>query len=491
MREMKSTTSGIGVTPWTWIISIAIMQCIIAFCTDPMMYSFDEAMWQYIGRNWISNGMVPYHGGVDNKSPLIFLIFGISNKLFGVSYWFPRLFAVFIQSVGIYYLFKIAEKTISRQAGVLTISLYGLSLLWRSTGGKYVSYTETYAITCIIVSVYFSMVNKGNKFTFIGGLFAGLGFGFRLTAAFGILPQIIFTFYRGRKAGLSFFSGLLFSILLLILFGEWAGIRVSDFWFYGVTDNFGAGSATDHSLAWKVQQFANGFFYSEIILFYPAVFCYFLLVRKMDFLKTWLISESLGIIILGMYDRNHFKNLLPVFSLISAFVINYLIENHQLPSKKILLGIWIVFFPKTFEPLFAIKKIFTSKSNKLNSVNNPLPMEEENSKRAVGLWIRSNTRSSEKVYVAGYGAPVQLYAERISPSIYFNATQTSYAKNRLYRDLLSNKPSMIAIPVFESYSSNVEPDIRQFIHQLVVEDYRFDTCIYHYQIFRYNQRNRN
>jgi hypothetical protein len=489
MQASNMKWNDIRLTPITLIICLAIMQCVIAFCTDPMMFTFDEAMWQYIGRNWIRNGMVPYRGGVDNKSPLIFLIFGISDWFFGVSYWFPRLLGIAVQSIGIYYLSKIAVKMISKQAGLIVISLYGLSLLWRSTGGKYVSYTETYAITFIIIAIYLSIACQDNRFALVGGLFAGLGLGFRLTAVFGVLPVLIFTFYRNRRAGFSFLAGALVSVGILVLLAELAGIRISEFWFYGVTDNFGAGSATDHALAWKVQRFADGFFYSEIILFYPAVFCYFLLVRKMDFLKTWLISEFLGIVILGMYDRNHFKNLLPVLSLTSAFVIGYLIENHHLPPKMILLGIWIIFFPKTFEPLFAIKKFLISGTDKHLSGNDVALMGEESSKRAVGLWIRSNTQSNEKVYVAGYGAQVQLYAERVSPSIYFNISQTSFAKRRLYRDLFSNKPVVMAIPVFESYSNNVDPDVRQFISQLVKEDYRLDTCIDHFNIFRYKRNN--
>ena len=54
-----------------------------------------------------------------------------------------------------------------------------------------------------------------------------------------------------------------------------AGIHINEFLFYGFTDNFGSGSPTGHSLAWKAQGFADGFFYSELILFYPAVVAYF------------------------------------------------------------------------------------------------------------------------------------------------------------------------------------------------------------------------
>ena len=487
MHELTAESNDVSIKPLQLILVIAVLQCIIAFFTVPMIFTFDESMWHYIGRNWIRNGLVPYRGGVDNKSPLVFLIFGISDWLFGVNYWFPRLLGMAVQSAGIYGLFKIAERTISPRAGIFAISCYGLSLLWRSTGGKYVSYTETYAITAVILSIYFCIVQNKNQFAFIGGLFAGLGCGFRLSAIFGILPVFIFTFKKNPKSAFLFLLGIVTSASFLVILAGFAGIKMNELLFYGITDNFGAGSATAHSLAWKVQQFADGYFYSELLLFYPAVVLYFFLVRKLNFLKVWLISEFLGIMIVGIYDRVHFKDLLPAMSLMSAFVINYWVENDRAPAKQILLGLWIVFFPKTFEPLFAFKRFFYSKNNLTKSDSQTPVFEDENMKKQIGLWIRSNTVASEKVYVAGYGAQIQVYSERQSPSIYFNVTQTPSARRRLFSDLLSDKPALMVVPLSEGYSVAVDPDIRQFINELAAKNYRLDTSMYNYNIFRYNK----
>jgi hypothetical protein len=484
MQAEKWNWKNTGPKPLHLIFIIAIIQLAVAFLTEPMIFTFDESMWQYIGHNWISNGMAPYHGGVDNKSPLIFLIFGISDRLFGVNYWFPRLLGIAIQSLGIYFLFKIAEKTIGKQAGVMAISFYGLSLIWHSAGGKYVSYTETYALTLVIAAIYFAIIREGNKYSFIGGIFAGLGLGFRLTALFGTIPILIFAFRKNRKSGFLFLFGLVCCISLLLCAAGLAGIRMNDLLFFGVLDNFGPGSATDHTAAWKMQRFADGFFYSEIVLFYPAVFYYFILVRKPDFLKTWLASEFLGIVLLGMYDKSHFKNLLPVFSLMSAFAVGYLMENKQMPPKMILLGIWMVFFPKTFEPLYAIKKLFISRSNHLNPNAYGAVDEDETSKKKVGLWIRANTRATEKVYIAGYGAVAQVYSERISPTIYFNATQTVYAREKLFQDLVSDKPAIVVLPLGQKYLQEVDIKLRVFVDQMIARDYHLDTCIEHYNIFR-------
>ncbi len=486
MTDLSAENIEIRIKPLQLIILFALLQFVIAFFTDPMMLTFDESMWHYIGRNWIRNRLIPYTGGIDNKSPLIFFIFGISDWLFGVNYWFPRVMGILVQSVGIYGLYKIADKTIGKRAGIFAASFYGLSLLWRSTGGKYVSYTETYAITAVIISIYYCIVSEKKNSSFLGGLVAGLGFAFRITAIFGILPVLIQLFKKNWRFSLSFFVGILTSIGSLVLLGQLVGIRLGDFLFYGFTDNFGMGSATDHSFLWKIQQFSDGFFYSEIILFYPAVVYYFLTIRRFDFLKLWFLSELAGIIILGTYDRSHFKDILPVMSLMSAFIVNFLVVNYRLPVRKMLLGLWIAFFPKTLEPLFAFKKLIVS-GNKVVADKKKSPLyDEENSRKLMGLWIKNQTSPNEKVFIAGFSSQAQVYSERISPSVYFNATQTIFAKKRLYSDLLTDKPAVVVIPLFESYPIVVDKDVRHFISDFVKSDYSLDTSIYNYNVFRLN-----
>src|SRR5437868_15313578 len=93
--------------PLPLIIFFAILQLSIALLSNHL--NFDEAMWQYIGRNWFRNGIAPYAGGVDNKSPLIFAVFGLSDRLFGINCWFPRILGTIFQSAGIYYLYKVAN----------------------------------------------------------------------------------------------------------------------------------------------------------------------------------------------------------------------------------------------------------------------------------------------------------------------------------------------------------------------------------------------
>jgi hypothetical protein len=483
----KTFPTSFGRGPLTIILFLIIAQLAITLLTDGFSLSFDEAMWQYIGRNWFRHGLVPYTGGVDNKSPMIFAIYGLSDKFFGVNYIFPRIFGTIIQSVGIYFLFKIAAHIGGRSSGIFAISLYGLSLLWRSTDGKLVSLTETYANTLIIISIYRWFISNSNKDFFISGFIAGFGTGFRLSAFFGILALVISSIRISRKAAAVFLLGILSSLLVLISMAYFAGINLHDFIYYGFLDNFGGGSPTDHRILWKLENFANGFFYSELILFYPGIIAYFLLKKRVPLMTTWLICVFIGINIIGIYARPHFKDILPVLSLMGAIAITELTKTYNIPDRPILLIIWIAFFPKLLEPLVSLKKLIFKADNPSEMYcRDPDYHSDDYSKKKLGIWIKSTTVEGEPVFVAGYGAIVQAYSERISPSRYFNVTQTPKAKHSFKEDLVLNPPHLIAIPLFPEYKQNVDLDLRSFIEELIPKKYYFEKCMYGYGIYRLN-----
>ena len=467
------------------IVLFGLLQLLISFLTDGFGFSFDEAMWAYIGRNWFRHGLTPYSGGVDNKSPLIFAIFGLSDKLFGVNYWFPRVMGTICQSVGIFFIYKSAKHIAGAQAGIIAITLYGLSLLWHCSGAKYVSYTETYAVTCIIIAFYKWLVAQKRNDFFISGLIAALGAAFRISACFGIAAIFIASFRHSRRAVVFFLFGVLSGLVLFMLMMYLAGINLHDFIFYSFADNFGSGSPTDHSFLWRAENFLRGFFYSELILFYPLVIGYLLIKKRFDFLSIWAIAEFIGINAIGFYSYQHFKNILPALSLMSAISIAYLIETYKVPAKQLMIIIWISFFPKTIEPFVSVKKIFVSPPDKSETYcHEPYQEPDEDSKRKLGLWIKSNTTADERVLIAGYGAAVQVYTERLSPSIYFNVTQTQRAKQIFMKEVYSNKPDMIAVPMFASYTQNVGSDLRLFINDMLEKNYDLKTCMYGYSIYR-------
>ena len=306
---------------------------------------------------------------------------------------------------------------------------------------------------------------------------AGIAIIFKLTAMLPSLIIFLMLLYR-KKIPVSFFyaSGILTIICIATVFFLLLGINLHDLLAYSFFDNFAFGSITDHPFAWKQQQFINQFFYSGTVLFYPLITAWIIIKRKIDVLILWLLASFIGICIIGMFARSHLKDLLPPLAIISALSISYLLEKYRIPLVSAVIVLLNIFFPKTTEPFYVLKNYFSSKKTITDST--------EDLKQQLGLWIKSNTRPTEKVYIAGYSSEAQAYSERLSPSIYFNVTQTPLAKQQLFFDLGKNMPAMIAIPLFKSYSNLVDTDIQQRINNLVVKNYYEDTCIYGYKVYR-------
>src|ERR1700744_2081991 len=124
---MRTTIISGRLSPLRIIIILTLIQLFITLLTNGFAMSSDEATWHYIGRNWFRNGLVPYSGGADNKSPLFYVTFGLSDYLFGVNYWFPRVLGTILQAAGIFYVYKIAKHISGKQAGLLACSFYGRS----------------------------------------------------------------------------------------------------------------------------------------------------------------------------------------------------------------------------------------------------------------------------------------------------------------------------------------------------------------------------
>jgi hypothetical protein len=240
--NFKAIISGWRPTPLQLILLLTSMQLFIALLTNGFALSGDEAMWQYIGCNWFRNGLAPYTGGVDNHSPLVFAVFGLSDKLFGVNYWFPRMVGTLCQSIGIFYLYKLADHIAGKRAGLLALSFYGLSVMWHGADGRYTSYTETYEVMFTIIAFYFFITAERNHGYFISGFAAVFAMGFRLSGVFGIIALFIVSLRKKNKCTLVFCSGLLCGLVFLAILGSAAGIGLRDVYIYGFADNFGGGS---------------------------------------------------------------------------------------------------------------------------------------------------------------------------------------------------------------------------------------------------------
>jgi hypothetical protein len=223
------------------------------------------------------------------------------------------------------------------------------------------------------------------------------------------------------------------------------------------------------------------------VLFYPLVLLYVFVKRKIDFPVLWCVLTFVAINMIGIYDVVHLKDLLPPLSLLNAIAAAYLIEKYKLSTGLVALGVGIVFFPSMTTPIANLKILLGNAATPIIYGKAPYVNPPEGDREALGKWIKANTRSTDMVLVHSYGTQVQVYSERLSPTIYFNITQTPIAKARFYHDLQQNKPTMILIPMFPEYQNLVDADLRAFVSDLVKSNYHLESSMYNYQIFRINK----
>ena len=186
---------------------------------------YDESLWTYVGRLWVRNGIPPYTGTVENKTPGIFYIYALSDFLFKDSIFFIRILGVFAVIITSNVLFLITKKLHSRLAGVFGMYIFGLSMGWTLLDGFAFSQAETYMILFSTVAFYFILIAKNhirsNVFVFIAGASMGLAIAFKQIAlttlvAF-VIVFLIYTVkaYEFRNKFIGFWS---FCINIVILF---------------------------------------------------------------------------------------------------------------------------------------------------------------------------------------------------------------------------------------------------------------------------------
>lgn len=472
------------------IAIICILQLCITLLSNGFVLSFDESIWHYIGRNWLRHGMVPYTGGIDNKSPLIFLIYGCSDLLFGPNYWFPRLIGTFCEMIGLYFVFKIADTVAGRFAGVLSIPIYGLSLLWHATGGKYADFTETFEVMFLIIAIYRSLSASNFKDWFITGLWAGIALDFRITAAFGILAILLSGVQQKRSVGhqLGLIAGVITAVIGMLMFCLFTGIKISEFWTYGFSDNFGAGSATAHTLAYKLENFLEKFVYSPIAILYPLLMAYVFLKRKADLLIWWCALSFAAVSLVGIFDVVHLKDVLPALALTNAIALSHLSQRYDIRLYVVVVLLFVILFPSLSEPIQNIRILFGEATVKPVYGQEPYINPSEGDRKLLAAWVKQHTKATDLVLVHSYGTQIQCYSERLSPSVYFSINRTPLAKKRFYEDLNKNKPELILVPMFAEYQQLVDADQRQFVTKLIQQRYTLDTTIYNYKIYRLNRK---
>lgn len=449
---------------WIFILIIFLITLLLisVACSAPM--GNDEGIWNYISRLWVKENLPPYVGGLENKTPGIFLLFGFSNFLFGVNFWFPRLLGIISLIIATVFVYKIGKELHSKTAGIFGMLIFGLTMTWPFVDGTYIAQTESFMILFTILAFH-TLIKMPQRF-FLIGLFLGLAISFKQVAIFDALAIFfIINFFRKArlKDNIFLLLGIICATFLALLPLLLSGTHLSDY-FYGAWRLLLYG---DHfSLNERVRLFIKIWSGPEarLLLFLPLLFI--VVAQKRDYfwpLFVWAVFCFLGVNLSGNYYGHQFKQLVPPIALMSGIFIADLIGRPKLISfaAAVVFLLWL--------PVDMLKFDFV------------MPNKLADSRRDLGLLLNKETIKGDYVYIYGRGGnPVMAYSDRKSSSRYFNSffINNGAEKKELLNDLVKNQPKYILLPQNEESHSFYELD------QIIRQSYSLQMEQGNYQIYK-------
>lgn len=97
----------------------------------PLPFGRDQGLYYYVGREWFLRGAIPYRDVFEQKTPGIFLVYGLSVELFGRHLWSERLLELLcVVALGLASAFALTVRGERPVRGLLGGSVFAASFLY-------------------------------------------------------------------------------------------------------------------------------------------------------------------------------------------------------------------------------------------------------------------------------------------------------------------------------------------------------------------------
>lgn len=500
------------VSPWILAAILAVALSIIAAGNAAGCLTYDEAMWTYIGRLWLEEGLVPYVHAADNKPPGIFLLFGWNHLMFGPTVWFPRACGVLAVALSAVMVGDIARRLSGPTSGFFALVFFSCSIMWKSVGGAFVTQTESFVLVCVTAG-FWSLL-RGHQSESRAGYVIGVSVGavctgcalwFKQLAVFDaawFLTACVWLDSPHRKtirdvalAAVLIALASALSVLPLM----WSGLSWTAYADHVWWQLFLPEGPTTPSLFGRTRDFLRAFNESPMVLFYPFVI-YLWMARKDRLssgmpaaaLLAWLALEFVSVNA-GSPRTFYLKLLLPSLSIISGIALDRFMKTSfaekSTPERwrGVLLGtIALMWIPIHVDNVQNVRNmIFRPVSPSLISCVDPVVYPDDTERKPLADWVRTRTTATERIYVTGYGAQIMAYSERRSSSRYFDAmfARTPGAIDDILNDLNDHPPRFVLIHRFDDRREWVNVTQREKIRAWADRNsYREIACLNGYDV---------
>jgi hypothetical protein len=420
----------------------------------------DEAIWTYVARVWVEDGVPPYQGPVENKPPGIFYVFALSQALTGPGYMVPRLLAVAAIAGCCLALYGIGRRLGDRLTGSMAALVCGLAMASQAVRGREPAMTESYMVGCTALAILLVVMAaprapRARRWPMLAaGLALGGGLAFKQVAGASALAVAALAWMltpsgdrRVARWGADMMlavAGALLATAISLAPLLVAGVSLAEYWQGAWLLLFDPGSGLT-GLGPRLQRLWGKMAHPLSTL--TVLFGAFLLCRRplvarnvaWGAIAVWSAFEWLGVSASGYFFAHQFRQVVPVLSLAAGVLASLAVSA---------LGRWRLgptTAPGVMVALVALAMI--PQQPVLDVVTGRAPRPAYAPHGEVGAWVRDHTRPGDLVFPVVFGGIVQAVSERRSPSRYFNDhfLKTPAARAEALGDLARRPPRMIVV----------------------------------------------
>ena len=286
----------------------------------------DFWVFNYVGHDWLSGGKL-YVSAWDHKAPLIFLIYGIYDKLWGTSLIFTQVFTTSLVILDTLFFYKIAKlwfnNDINKTKIALLVYVVARNLPFLNLDG---STTENYTIIFMNIGFWLFLKYRNNlkpSKLFLIGLMFGLVFWLKANCFIFALP-ICYLIYREAKNKLLTVINLFLPLVLLGL------IHLGYFSLQGTLRDFYI-AAFEYNSKYNLANIPKNSFKDfvkirintlvSLIPFVPISIYYFW-KQKFSILHCYLLLFAFFIIITFGFNGYYYLPFVTVLSLVTVYAFD-------------------------------------------------------------------------------------------------------------------------------------------------------------------------
>ena len=507
---------------WIILIFFIVLVCVLRISTFfQSVIDWDESVYLLMSKS-ILDGNLPYIQVWDHKPPGIYLLFSLSQIVFGQSVISIRILTCIFVSISCLFLYKSGNviNPHNNQNGLLAGILYAFFSL--KNGGLsantelFFTFFNILAFYLIFITLFSS--NKElifHKFRFfIIGLVMGISLHIKYLVIFDFIAifLIVISYYYLKSSNRKLMG--LTKIVLCLLTGSFIPFLLFMLYFLksGYLNEYIYANFIANKIYSAETQFSIRYF-SEVILgqsvqnhplwlclFLTPFYLYFLVPRKSEesykfyVLLIWFFMAFIGTCVTKKFYPHYFLQVLPPLCLISSYMVITLLDTSNLKPIRLDFALILIFLLplllSSSKPLKASMQ-FISKKYVQNSVH------WQDTPTLVSKYIKSRIREDDYIYIADY-QPIIYYltnskipTKYVLPNWFIKQEFSRFTGVNLAQELssiLDKDPAYIVIK--NSYNLNENNEFYIRIRNHIKEKYVLDNKIDNILLYRFNKLNK-